>query len=160
LEASAVARLREAEVLYRSGRRLGAVYLFGYAVEITLKCSYYRVIGLVPSTLIDPRLHRRPAEDAIRNMIGLPSHPQGPPAVGHNVVGWARLVEQERAKPVLGRTALSAKLTADLHARMMEVFNYWAEFLRYRNNKPYHQEVIMMRINAKWIRRNYRRLWS
>src|SRR5438876_248247 len=29
---------------------LGAIYLFGYSVEIRLKAAYYRVVGLVPAT--------------------------------------------------------------------------------------------------------------
>src|SRR6185437_16834464 len=94
LEASALVRMREAEVLYLDGQRLGAVYLYGYAIEISLKTAYYRVIGLVPAALIDKGLHRIPAEKSIKAMIGLPSHPQGAASPGHNVIGWARLLDQ------------------------------------------------------------------
>jgi hypothetical protein len=95
--------MSEAESLFAEGHRLGAIYLYGYVIETTLKTACYRVIGLVPSSVIDYRVHRRPAEDAIKSMPSLPSHPQGPASPGHNVIGWARLLEQERATPSPGR---------------------------------------------------------
>jgi len=151
--------MREAEVLYLDGQRLGAVYLYGYAIEISLKTAYYRVIGLVPAALIDKGLHRIPAEKSIKAMIGLPSHPQGAASPGHNVIGWARLLDQQRATPALGRP-LDTNLATELHNRMQDVFNCWAEFLRYRANLPYNQEVQAVRASARWIRRNYAKLWS
>jgi len=161
LEASTLLRMREAEALRVAGQRLGAVYLYGYVIETSLKTAYYRVIGLVPSTPIDKRLHRWRAEDAIKAMIGLPSHPQGSAIAGHNVVGWARLLDQTRANPASGCTPLDATLAAELHNRMQQdVFNCWAEFLRYRANLPYNEEVETMRNSARWIRRNYKSLWS
>lgn len=160
LESAAVFRMREAEALYADGQRLGAVYLYGYVIEISLKAAYYRVIGLVPSTLIDKHLHRLPAENAIKAMTGLPSHLQGPASAGHNVVGWARLLDQQRAAPGVGGVPLDPSLAAKLHNRMQDVFHCWAEFLRYRANRPYHQEVETIRESARWIRRRYRELWS
>jgi hypothetical protein len=153
-------RRREAEALHLGGERLGAVYLYGYAIETSLKAGYYRVIGLVPVTLINKHLHRLPAENAIKAMVGLPSHPQGAASAGHNVIGWARLLEQSRATPGPGRVPLDANLAAELHNRMQDVFNCWAEFLRYRANLPYNQGVRTMRGSARWVRRNYKNLWS
>ena len=112
LEAAALSRIREAEALYTAGQRLGAVYLYGYVIEISLKAAYYRVIGLIPATLIQKKLHRRPAEDAIENMKTLPAHPHGGPLPGHHFVGWARLIEQERATP--GHTPLDITLAKQL----------------------------------------------
>jgi hypothetical protein len=43
---------------------------------------------------------------------------------------------------------------------MLDVFACWAEFLRYRANRPYHEEVETLRNSARWVRRHYRRLWS
>jgi len=160
LEASTIMRMREAEALRAVGQRLGAVYLYGYVIESSLKTAYYRVIGLVPATPVDKRLHRWRAEDAIKSMIGLPSHPQDPAIAGHNVVGWAFLLEQTRANPASGCAPLDANLSAELHNRMQDVFNCWAEFLRYRANLPYNEEVETMWDSARWIRRNYKNLWS
>jgi hypothetical protein len=152
--------MREAEVLYLAGQRLGAIYLYGYVIEISLKTAYYRVIGLVPATVIHKQLHRLPAENAIKAMTGLPSHLQGAPSAGHNVIGWARLLEQERAVASPGRVPLGANLATERHNRMQDVFDCWAEFLRYRHNLPYNQEVQTMRESARWIRRHYTNLWS
>jgi hypothetical protein len=160
LEAAAVLRMREAERLYLAGQRLGAIYLYGYVIEISLKTAYYRVIGLTSATLIDPRLHRFAAEKVIRAMAALPAHPQGPPMAGHHLIGWARLLSQVRALPVPGRSPLDAAIATELLKQMRDVFNCWAEFLRYRANRPYNEEVQKMRETAKWIRRNYRKLWS
>lgn len=160
LEAAAILRMREAEALRVSGRRLGAIYLYGYVIEITLKAAYYRVIGLVPATTIDNNLHRKPAETAIKAMYGLPSHLQGRTSGGHNVIGWAFLLNRERGVPAPGRVALNAQLAGELHNRMQDVFTCWAEFLRYRANCPYTQEVDTMRSTARWIRRRYRNLWN
>lgn len=43
----AAARLRfgEGELLAAHGHSLGAVYLFGYAIEMTLKAGYFRLAG-------------------------------------------------------------------------------------------------------------------
>jgi hypothetical protein len=159
LEGSSVLRMREAEALRGAMHPLGAVYLYGYVIETSLKAAYYRVIGLVSGTLVDNQLHRLPAENAIKNMAALPAHPQGATIAGHNVIGWARLLEQARAVPTPGRLPLDPTLANELHHRMQEVFECWAEFLRYRRNIPYNQEVETMRNSARWIRRRYGRLW-
>lgn len=149
--------MREAESLYSAGHGLGAIYLYGYVIEISLKAAYYRIIGLVPTTLIDTRLHRGPAQQVIRNMQGLPTHPQGAASAGHNLIGWARLLEQERANSM---TPLAANFATQLHRLIQDVFECWAEFLRYRANRLYDQEVETVRHAAMWIRRRYSALWS
>jgi len=56
---------------------LGALYLFGYSIEIRLKVAYYRVIGLVPnSELAGPRAL---AEKEIRRLLNKTG------AVGHDL---------------------------------------------------------------------------
>lgn len=160
LETAARMRKREADILRRNGQGLGAVYLYGYVIETSLKAAYYRCIGLVPATIIDRKLHRLPAEDAIKLMIGLPAHPQGATVAGHNIIGWARLIDQQRAIPAGGLMPLDPSLATELHNRMQDVFTCWAEFLRYRINRPYNEEIEAMRDSAKWIRRHYRDLWS
>ncbi len=151
--------MREAEALHAAGQRLGAIYLNGYVIEISLKAAYYRVIGLVPATLIDKKLHRLPTENTIKAMPSLPFHPQGGASAGHNVVGWALLLDQERAIPTAGRAPLNPTFATELHNRMQDVFSCWAEFLRYRANRPYNDEVQTMHDCARWIRRHYRSLW-
>lgn len=157
LESAARLRLREAEILYAKGESLGAIYLYGYSVEIRLKAAYYRTSGLVSKSPIDYVAHRHPAEDAIKIMPGLAVHPlTGGPAPGHHVVGWAKLLEAERA--LRGRP-MAAKLAAAMHDYAIVVFDRWAEFLRYRANRPYNEEVEAVRTASRWFEANAQRLW-
>jgi hypothetical protein len=158
LESAARLRFREAERLHAQGEGLGAVYLYGYSVEIRLKAAYYRTIGLVPGSAMDSNLHRKPAEAAIKALPLLPSHPGTlGPAPGHHVVGWARLVEQTRAGP--GGKPMSSGLASEMHQHAAAVFECWAEFLRYRGNKPYNNELAAVQTAARWFRANSSRLW-
>ncbi len=160
LEKAAIARMREAESLHQQGHRLAAVYLYGYVIEISLKTAYYRLIGLAPNTQINTLLHRRPAEDLIKRMVGLPAHLQGSTIAGHNVVGWARLIDQVRSSANSICGPFDSVFAKELDRRMQDVFNCWAEFLRYRVNRPYNVEVANVRNNARWIRRYWKKLWS
>lgn len=152
LEAAARRRFREAHALEESGEHLGAIYLYGYSVEIRLKAAYYRTIGLVPRTTIDRATHRIPAEQMIRN---LPSLPPGS-APGHHVIGWAALLEQARAQ--VGRP-MPAPLVAEMSRQAHNVFKCWTESLRYRANTPYNQELEAVRQAANWFRTHATRLW-
>jgi hypothetical protein len=81
---------------------LGAIYLFGYTIEIRLKAAYYRLSGLAPNSDINP--YRKAAERQIRQLRKLPAYA----AVGHDLYGWALLVEDTRANtPWHGAAATS-----------------------------------------------------
>jgi hypothetical protein len=142
--------------LFAHGEDLGAVYLFGYSIEIRLKVAYYRTIGLVPSSAIDIKLHRKPAEDAI-DAMHLPRPPLRGRPPGHDVVGWALLLEQARAAP--GNIPMDPAVVTRMHAHVDNVFLCWVEFLRYRANKPYNGEVTAVRNAARWFRANAASLW-
>ena len=157
LEAAGRARFREARRL-EDVEPLGAVYLYGYSIEIRLKVAYYRTIGLVPQSVINPGLHRRPAENAINRLPQLPRHPSGGPSAGHHLVGWARLLEQERATQP-GRTPMPPALATAMHAHVDTAFSCWVESLRYRANKPTVIELDAVRYAARWFRANSNGLW-
>ena len=159
LEASAPLRFREARLLHAQGEKLGAIYLYGYSIEIRLKVAYYRTIGLIPSTVIDPKLHRKPAENAIDALALLPRHTTPPgPSAGHHVVGWARLLEQARTGP--GRVPMDAAMATQMNQHADNVFSCWVEFLRYRANSPYDRELDAVSDAADWFRRHGKQLWS
>lgn len=92
-ERAAAQRYRDAEVLRRANRRLSAIYLYGYAVEMWLKAAYFRVTfahdGLDSKTQIDA-LRRRAAENEWI-VLGLPKK-LGP----HDIAGWAHLLVKKR----------------------------------------------------------------
>src|SRR6266542_2523497 len=98
LEAAATRRYAEASRL-TTHEPLGALYLFGYVVEIRLKAAYYRLAGLGAT---DDLGHRPPgaigsprelAEGQIRTILGL----QGRSSVGHHLNGWVQLIISTRS---------------------------------------------------------------
>ena len=149
------ARRRYAEALHLApDEPLGAIYLFGYTIEIRLKAAYYRVVGLATPSPID-RVRRQFGESRIRTLLLLSSRT----AVGHNLIGWARLLEDARASTP-GVAALPLPMATQMYAHVQNVAACWTEVLRYRANKPYNEELTAVRSGAEWFKRNARRLWS
>ena len=150
LELAARRRFAEAQLLVPS-EPLGAIYLFGYTVEMRLKAAYFRTVGLVPASTLAP--FRRAAEVQIRNLLGIGG------AVGHNLYGWTRLLETARATTP-GATPLAAGLAKKMYGHVQNVEACWTEVLRYRANKPYDEEMDAVKSGASWFKVNGRRLWS
>ena len=150
LEQAARRRYAEAERLILD-EPLGAVYLFGYTIEIRLKASYYRLAGLVTASRLAG--YRTAAEAQIRG-FGLGHGP-----AGHDLLGWAKLLEDKRATmPAPG--PLAPAVLNEMNDHVKNVSLCWAEILRYRANKPYNEELMVVRAAAEWFKRHYRRLWS
>ena len=115
LEQAATRRYAEA-VNLAADEPLGAIYLFGYTIEIRLKAAYYRTVGLIPASALD----RKSAETQIRALLGLTMG-----SVGHNLHAWARLLEQSRAT-VPGATPLPPALAAKMYEHVQNVVACWA----------------------------------
>jgi hypothetical protein len=150
LEQAARRRYAEARRLV-ADEPLGAIYLFGYTVEMRLKAAYFRTVGLVPTSILAPS--RSLAETQIRSLLGIRG------AVGHNLYGWAKLLETARATTP-GATPLASGLASEIYKHVQNVEACWTEVLRYRANKPYDNEVKAVRYGASWFKVNGRRLWS
>jgi len=150
LEQAARRRYAEARRLV-ADEPLGAIYLFGYTVEMRLKAAYFRTIRLVPASPLG--LGRGVAEARIRSLLGIRG------AVGHNLYGWARLLETARATTP-GATALTVRLAKEMYTHVQNVEACWTEVLRYRANKPYDEEMQVVQSGASWFKVNARRLWS
>jgi len=149
LEQAARRRFAEASNLI-ADEPLGAIYLFGYTVEMRLKAAYFRTVGLAPATNLSK--FRKPAEAQIRSLLGIRG------AVGHNLYGWARLLETARATTP-GAIVLPLALAQNMYAHIQNIELCWTEVLRYRANKPYNEELEAVRTGASWVRINGRRLW-
>jgi len=132
---------------------LGAVYLLGYTIEMRLKVAYYRVIGFAPNTLITDR-DRRQAQAQIRTRFPGSSMP-----AGHNLIGWAWLLEHTRAS-LRGAIALPPLVATQMNAHVGNAALCWREVLRYRANKPYNEELAAVQRAARWFKRNASKLWS
>src|SRR5438128_676292 len=98
LERAATRRYAEASRLVQE-EPYGAIYLFGYTIEMRLKTAHYRLTHVpvnadvavpVPPNSDSPRTL---AERQIRAILGAAA----PRAVGHHLLGWANLVLDSRA---------------------------------------------------------------
>ena len=98
-EAAAVQRHAEARDLLRRSRDLGAIYLYGYSVELRLKVAYFATPGVVSTAGVPFGPHDPITEDdrktAMRewSVLGLPRKAFN----GHDVELWAALVVAKRS---------------------------------------------------------------
>ena len=140
LEAAATRRHAEARRL-KPHEPLGALYLYGYTVEMRLKAAYYRLTG-VPDhwnieTPIAPNPHspRKTAQNLIKDLVGLVHAGEA----GHNLIGWAPAVTDMRVAHALG--PFDAHFETSLRDHTQSAARHWREILRYRANRPYHEEL-------------------
>src|SRR5262249_7006483 len=92
--ASAQLRFEDGLALAGAGHRTGAIYLWGYSAEMTLKAAYFRLTGLAETDIITWAGHIHPAiqRGRVTFLIAWPL-----PGQGHNVRAWAELLVAERA---------------------------------------------------------------
>jgi hypothetical protein len=157
LERAATRRFAEALRLIDE-EPFGAIYLLGYTIEMRLKGAHYRLAGISPawniSDPIPPNVDspRTLAERQIKS-IRIASSPR---SVGHDLLGWAQLVIVSRTAAALPPLAFQAEFLS--HTK--DAALCWTESLRYHANKPYNEELDAVVKAARWVTRNYRKLWS
>lgn len=159
LERAATRRFVEAMHL-ESDEPLGAIYLYGYVIEMRLKAAYYRLAGVpnhadlnvpLPGSTLSPR---KAAELNIKTLLG-----QGAAgAVGHHLTGWATLLIATRAATLRRSYEISFRDALLDHVKNAALC--WTEVLRYRANKPYDEERKVVAQAAGWLKHNYRHLWT
>jgi hypothetical protein len=129
-------------------RRTAAIYLWGYAAEMTLKAAYFRVIGFHDLQAITLAHLSTAANHGIALQIAWP--PQGRL---HNVRAWAELLVKTRAlTPAAAYASPSFGLEIQRRGRWIEVV--WSETLRYHKNIAYPYEVRRIREAAEWLLAN------
>ena len=140
---SARERFDDALALAAAGRRTGAIYLWGYCVEMTLKAAYFSLTQAETDPIywgghIRPAIHH----GRTTHSIAWPS-----PGQGHNVRAWAELLVAERAEtpgaaypPAFGREVQSCG---------QRVGQLWSETLRYHKNLAYLYEMVQVREAAE-----------
>jgi hypothetical protein len=159
LEAAATRRYAEAGRL-AADEPLGALYLYGYTIEMRLKAAYYRLVGVAENwdieTPVPPNQSspRKVAQNQIKQLLG----PNSPNQVGHHLPGWAFLLINTRSTHVLGAFAPDFETALGNHVKAAA--RHWKETLRYRANRPYNSESSEVAAAARWIKTRYRRLWS
>jgi len=127
------------------GRRTGAIYMWGYCAEMSLKAAYFS-LTLSDTDPIAWTSHLRPAIDRGRNTHMI-TWPRG--GDGHNVRAWAELLVAERAATP-GR-ALTPAISQEIQACGQRIGELWNESLRYHNNLAYQHEVTKVRLAAEWL---------
>jgi hypothetical protein len=151
--ASARQRFEDALALAAAGRRTGAIYLWGYSAEMTLKAAYFSLVGLSETDVITWAGRIQPAINRGRQTLRIAWPPQGQ---GHNVRAWAELVVAERA--LSPATAYAPPFALEVQRRGQRVGQLWSEALRYHKNFAYWYEVRQVREAAEWLLGNVRLL--
>jgi len=144
---SALMRREEGEVLAAAGHGTGAIYLWGYAVEMTLKAAYFNLLGLgnldsIRLSDLRTALGNSPASTA--STLGMT-----PSGSLHDLAGWGQLIILYRRK--YGPSYLSGGFERDLRRLSGYAGNLWSETIRYHKNKAHRYEVDGMRRVTAWM---------
>jgi hypothetical protein len=139
--ASARQRYHDGLAVAGAGNRTAAIYLWGYATEMTLKAAYFALIGLAETDVVTVAGHIQPAINRGRDpplAIAWPS--QG---AGHNILAWAELLVGARA--LAPASAYEPAFGAQVQGCGQWIWQLWRETLRYHKNRAYLYEVRQVR---------------
>ncbi len=129
-------------------RRTAAIYLWGYAAEMTLKAAYFAVIGFAEAqaiTLADLRAAALNAPGLGVSWPGLPHKPRF-----HDVRAWAELLAATRAA-MPGLAYADPTFGNQVVTRSFRLQRLWSEILRYHKNVAYIHEMEQVRDGAAWL---------
>lgn len=146
-ELAATERYLDAIQLADSGRRTGAIYLFGYVVEMLLKARYFRLIGFTETQAIsmtDLRFAVSTSAASTARSLGLPGTSNF-----HNVSAWADLIVAYRTHH--GFLYAEPGFDAALSDNVRAIQARWTEVLRYHKNVAYSHEMNIVRTCCGWI---------
>jgi hypothetical protein len=143
--ASAQWRFDEGLALAAAAYRTGAIYLWGYSAEMTLKAAYFSLLGRADTAALTWGADILPAIHAGRGMgIAWPI-----PGQGHNVPAWAELlVAQHAATP---GAAYPPRFGREVQECGQSIGQLWSETLRYHKNVAYAYEMNQVREAAEWL---------
>jgi hypothetical protein len=143
--AAARQRYQDGLSLASTGRRTGAIYLWGYTAEMILKAAYFSLIGIADAAPLTWSAHIQPAIIQGRSL----SIPWPPHGAGHNVRAWAELLVTARAASAA--TAFPAAFSRAVQRRGQRIEQLWRETLRYHKNEAYAYEMTQVREAAEWF---------
>lgn len=144
--AAARQRYDDGLALLSSGRRTGAIYVWGYTCEMLLKAAYFSSRGLAPTAPLSWSQHLRPAIDRGRQVFQIAWSRSG---AGHNVRAWAELLIAERNTSSARAFPIPFALEVQKHGQEIEAF--WQETLRYHKNTAYFYEVKRVQRSTEWF---------
>ncbi|WP_459558189.1 hypothetical protein [Lacunimicrobium album] len=148
LRRAADQRFKTAEVLKSNDRRLAAVYLFGYSVEMWLGAACFHHAGFRPHSEILPDIRgRRMAFARQRGLMSNDPHP---------IVGWARFLEWSRLTIDPSEHERQILTSAIKNAEV--IYQYWRPELRYKVHDFSSKEVDLVHKSASWFQQNQGKL--
>jgi len=144
LRSAATERFWDGFDLATSGedRRLGAIYLLGYVVEMLLKVAFFRV-------------REWPTNQAV-DLGAVKAHTAWVGGNLHNVTGLADLLIAERG--ILNRP-FDPVFAGELRRRVLIVASHWRENLRYRSAVAETDELAEVYQSVDWLVTNADELW-
>jgi hypothetical protein len=151
--AAARRRHEDGVELAGQGRRTGAIYLWGYCAEMTLKAAYFALTGHADADVLGWKTHIFPAIERGRKMLQL-NWPV--PGQGHNVRAWAELLVTERG--IIPGAVYPHRFGREVLACGRRIGLLWSETLRYHKNMAYVYEMTQVRDATEWLLANSRAL--
>lgn len=142
-------RFQDGLCMAAAGRRTAAVYVWGYAVEMTLKAAYFQTLGfLLNQTIALSHLHGAKANAPALGVVW-----QGNNL--HSIESWAELLVATRATQP-GWAYANPAFAGWVVGRARSLGGLWRETLRYRKNVAYAFEVVRAKNAAEWFLLNGR----
>ena len=143
-------RNEDAWHLATSGRGAAAIYLWGYAAEMTVKAAWFDLIGFPESKTIST-LDLNMAIKLAKDRHGIPwQHGL------HNIFHWAELLIQHRI--ALGQSYPDPRFGSQVLENCRRVYERWRVILRYKKNQAYPFEVHAVAVSTQWLLSNALRL--
>lgn len=140
---AAIERFQDGISLITSGRRTAAIYLWGYAAEMTLKAAYFELNHFLVGQVITMQDLQQAAANARQLGIQWPGNL-------HRIDAWAQFITTIRAS-VSGLCYNVPGFGSRVLAHALTVAHYWRETLRYRKNIAYLYEVERVWRSTEWL---------
>ncbi len=149
LDAAAVWRWSEAELLREHGRSAAALYWYGFVAEMRLTAAVLRLRGYFPTDPIALETLREIQAEARRQKL-MSSEP-------HDLSGLARYAVYLRE--ILMRQT-PKQLGREVQLVAARVYEQWRPRLRYKPITPNATQLSVARAGAEWLVKHYNALWS
>jgi len=143
-------RFEDAIELASADHRTGAIYLWGYAAEMTLKAAYFSLIGFDDSKPIERNPDLKDAISRASKVIQGLSNAMPDEERGHNVRAWAEMLVETRANDST-KTPYAARFGREIQKYGQRIEQLWRVTLRYRHVDAYFCEVLQMHQAVRWF---------
>jgi hypothetical protein len=142
-------RFWDGGALWVAQRLHGSVYMLGYHAEMTLKCAYFRLLGVALTSQLDIRTGALHAKKA----LGVKT----PDENFHSVRFWRHAILALRNDK---NSPLNAALEADLIAYVDAVYGRWRVEMRYQVAQTAAPDVEAVAGAVDWLDLHYRDLYE